>query len=100
MPYKCCVPFCRRNYVGGPKVHAFSFPLDKELSKKWVYAIHREDFTPSKYSGEQSLIYNDELIIEDNYSLIKSMSRGKLFYPQALIVQLFFYSFIIFNKFC
>ena len=43
-----------------------------------IYAIHREDFTPSKFSSEQSLIYNDELIIEDNYSLIKSISRGKI----------------------
>ena len=62
--------------MGGSKVHAFSFPLDEELSK--MYAIHREDFTPSKFSSKQSLIYNDELIIEDNYSLIKSISRGKI----------------------
>ena len=64
MPYKCCFPFCRGNYVGWSKSSSFRFPLDKELSKKWVHAIHRKDFTtPSKYSKVCELHFTKDDII-------------------------------------
>ncbi|KAH8031524.1 hypothetical protein HPB51_018093 [Rhipicephalus microplus] len=39
---RCCVPNCRGNYDGGPKVRLFSFSKD-DRRIKWKRAIHRED---------------------------------------------------------
>ena len=50
VPNKCCVPRCKGNYSNGPEVHAFKFPADEELKKKWIYAIRRDDFVPTQYS--------------------------------------------------
>ncbi|KAH8034175.1 hypothetical protein HPB51_021586 [Rhipicephalus microplus] len=38
----CCMPNCRGNYDGGPKVRLFSFPKD-DRRIKWKRAICRED---------------------------------------------------------
>nr|CAH7768113.1 unnamed protein product [Callosobruchus chinensis] len=50
MPYKCCVPGCRGNYAKGERVHVFSFPTDTELWKRWISAVHRENFLPTQNS--------------------------------------------------
>jgi hypothetical protein len=50
MVNKCCVPHCRGNYAGGEKVSVFRFPEDKELKKKWIRSIPRENFIPTAYS--------------------------------------------------
>lgn len=50
MVNKCCVPGCAGNYTKDQKVHIFKFPKDDDLRKKWLHAIHREDFTVSKHS--------------------------------------------------
>nr|CAH7769842.1 unnamed protein product [Callosobruchus chinensis] len=50
MPYKCCVPGCRGNYAKGERVHVFSFPTDTELRKRWISAVHRENFLPTQNS--------------------------------------------------
>ncbi|XP_075728956.1 uncharacterized protein LOC142771366 [Rhipicephalus microplus] len=39
---RCCVPSCRGNYDGGPKVRLFSFPKD-DRRIEWKRAIRRED---------------------------------------------------------
>ncbi|XP_046400876.1 THAP domain-containing protein 1-like [Ischnura elegans] len=48
MPNTCVVPGCKGNYRSGPKVQVFSFPKDPELHRKWLHAIRRKDFTPTK----------------------------------------------------
>ncbi|XP_063244715.1 uncharacterized protein LOC134545879 [Bacillus rossius redtenbacheri] len=50
MVYKCCVPQCRGNYEGGPKVHVFKFPDSEDIKNAWLNAIPREHFIPTKYS--------------------------------------------------
>lgn len=50
MPRKCCVPACKGNYSNGPKVSVFTFPANKELRQKWLKAICRDDFVPTKQS--------------------------------------------------
>lgn len=48
---------------------------------------------------KENIIYNDdEFIVQDNFILIKNLSRGKLLYPQDIIVQIVLYTYIIFNK--
>ena len=47
---------------------------------------------------KENIIYNDEFIVEDNFTLIKSLSRGKLLYPRDVIVRIVLYAYIIFNK--
>lgn len=39
---RCCVPNCRGNYDGGPKVRVFSIPKDGRRAK-WIRAIRRDD---------------------------------------------------------
>lgn len=62
MPYACCVPGCRGNYKNGPKVHAFRFPTDAAMAAKWIRAIHRENFAPSKFSRVCELHFAKENI--------------------------------------
>ncbi|XP_035207555.1 THAP domain-containing protein 2-like [Stegodyphus dumicola] len=50
MPARCCVPGCKENYKGQPKVSIFRFPRDPDLRKKWIMAIHRKNFQPTKAS--------------------------------------------------
>ena len=53
MPFKCCVPQCKGNYKGvftGPCVTAFGFPQHESLKQKWIHAIKRKKFVPSKTS--------------------------------------------------
>ncbi|XP_035206806.1 THAP domain-containing protein 2-like [Stegodyphus dumicola] len=50
MPARCCVLGCKGNYKGQPKVSIFRFPRDPHLRKKWIMAIHRENFQPTKAS--------------------------------------------------
>lgn len=44
MPQCCAVPFCSEK-KGGHK-----FPKDKTVSKQWLAAIRRDNYTPSKHS--------------------------------------------------
>jgi len=48
MPDRCCVPRCKDNYDNGPKVHVFKFPSDEALKQKWLYAIRRDNFVPTR----------------------------------------------------
>ena len=48
MPFKCCVPQCKGNYKGCPRVTVFGFPQDESLKQKWIHAIKRKNFMPSK----------------------------------------------------
>ncbi|KAH6927751.1 hypothetical protein HPB50_007733 [Hyalomma asiaticum] len=40
---RCCVPMCRGNYDGGPKVRLFSFPSDEKRKAEWQRAVRRDD---------------------------------------------------------
>ena len=49
MGWKCCVPNCRSGYFkeGNISISFHAFPLkDCERTKKWVRAIHRNDYFP------------------------------------------------------
>ncbi|XP_064488572.1 uncharacterized protein LOC135400672 isoform X2 [Ornithodoros turicata] len=50
MPTRCCVPRCRGNFTGGPRVRVFSFPVDEPRRGEWIRQIRRKDFTPIKSS--------------------------------------------------
>ena len=63
MPNKCCVPGCKGNYTSEYKVHVFSFPLDRDLCRKWIAAIPRVDFTPTKYTKVcESHFHKDHIV--------------------------------------
>ncbi|XP_035234148.1 THAP domain-containing protein 2-like [Stegodyphus dumicola] len=50
MVYTCCVPNCRGNYPNTEKVQMFSIPKSDSLRRKWLRAIHRQNFIPSNHS--------------------------------------------------
>ena len=52
----CVVPLCNSNYRNRPKHKVYSFPMDKEIRQKWINAIHREDFEPTKYSKARKCV--------------------------------------------
>ncbi|XP_035228253.1 THAP domain-containing protein 5-like [Stegodyphus dumicola] len=60
MVYTCCVPNCKGNYPNGPKVQVFSFPKEKEFLNKWIKAIHRSNFKPTKFSKVCALHFHPE----------------------------------------
>jgi hypothetical protein len=69
MVNKCCAFGCKSGYKGhsvtaGIRLTFHSFPRDKDLCVKWVRAISRKDFTPSKYSRVCSLHFRDTDFIE------------------------------------
>lgn len=47
---------------------------------------------------KQNLVYPEEMAVEDNYNLIKNLSRGKLLFPKEFAVQTVCFSYILFNK--
>ncbi|XP_046987114.1 uncharacterized protein LOC124575171 [Schistocerca americana] len=63
MPRRCCMPNCRGNYDNGPKVSVFYFPSDDNLRRKWLSAVHRQDWTPSKHSVICELNFNKDDIL-------------------------------------
>lgn len=52
MPRTCCVPSCKSNYKSTlpQTVSTFSFPKETEMKNKWLNAIPRKDWQPSKYA--------------------------------------------------
>ncbi len=61
MGWKCCVPGCNSGYVSNtksintadillPKPSFHSFPVDNEMKKKWLSAIHRKDYVVTNSS--------------------------------------------------
>ena len=60
MGKSCCVPGCHSNYdykkgkvrsaKYPTKISSFSFPKDDERLKKWLHAIQRPNWKPTKYS--------------------------------------------------
>ncbi|XP_047112066.1 THAP domain-containing protein 5-like [Schistocerca piceifrons] len=63
MPRRCCMPNCSGNYDNGPKVSVFYFPSDENLRRKWLSAVHRQDWTPSKHSVICELHFNKDDIL-------------------------------------
>uniref|UniRef100_A0A1B6CRV3 THAP-type domain-containing protein n=1 Tax=Clastoptera arizonana TaxID=38151 RepID=A0A1B6CRV3_9HEMI len=47
---------------------------------------------------KNTLVLQDELVVEDKYSLIRNLSRGCLLYPQEEVINVVLYSYILFNK--
>ncbi|XP_043251504.1 uncharacterized protein LOC122396851 [Colletes gigas] len=64
MPRRCCVPGCKGNYSSTLKsdnyISVFLFPKDEELRKKWIAAIPRKHWTPTKYSAVCSLHFGED----------------------------------------
>ncbi|XP_077498110.1 uncharacterized protein LOC144108803 [Amblyomma americanum] len=57
---RCCVPGCRGNYHGGPKVRVFGFPKDEAHRKAWMRAVPRKDFTPTIHSKVCELHFHEQ----------------------------------------
>lgn len=62
MPSWCQVPKCWGNKPSGarPKRWMFSFPEDEELSRAWLRAIRKEDYTPNNSSRVCELHFRPE----------------------------------------
>ncbi|GFW59901.1 putative RNA-directed DNA polymerase from transposon BS [Trichonephila clavipes] len=50
------------NYKDTGKIQMFSFPKEDFLRKKWIQAISRKDFAPSKFSKVCELHFSDDAI--------------------------------------
>ena len=62
----CCVPGCKSGYRSASsdndKAALFRFPKDEELFKKWIKAIPRKDWIPTKASHVcEKHFYQDDL---------------------------------------
>lgn len=74
MPARCCITGCKSNYdsvviTEGVK-SVFSFPKDDGLRQKWLKAIPRKEWIPSKYSVVCELHFNSGDVIKlDKYLL-------------------------------
>ncbi|XP_039276032.1 THAP domain-containing protein 2 [Nilaparvata lugens] len=64
MGFCCCVPNCRGNYQKTSKVSVFSFPKDETLKRKWIQAIRRKNFNPTKSSKVCEKHFDDRDIIK------------------------------------
>lgn len=68
MPRKCSVPGCKSNYdsecrITKTTITTFSFPKDDTLRNKWLRAIPRENWTPSKATVVCVLHFEDRYVI-------------------------------------
>ncbi|CAL1292875.1 unnamed protein product [Larinioides sclopetarius] len=60
MPSSCVVPLCKSNYnKNGHNIKVYSFSAETELRRKWILAIKRDNFTPTKYSKVCQLHFNE-----------------------------------------
>nr|CAH7731460.1 unnamed protein product [Callosobruchus chinensis] len=44
------------------------------------------------------LVYDDDLVVEENYNLISSLNRGGLLFPKDIVIRIVLICYIIFNK--
>ncbi|XP_022170372.1 THAP domain-containing protein 1-like [Myzus persicae] len=67
MPVSCVAYGCTNRYKPGQTIHFFRFPLaNVNLNKKWIAAIKRKNFTPTKWSR----LCSDHFVYE-NYQTSK-----------------------------
>lgn len=85
MPTSCCVPGCKSNYNTDSSVTVFRFPKDPIQCQKWLNAIHRANFTPSKRSvvcirhfDERYIVREDSVTKPDGTVLTVKRQRVKL----------------------
>ena len=50
MVKNCCAVGCHNVYKKGSGIHFYRFPTEPDRRAKWVSAIHREGWVPTKYS--------------------------------------------------
>ena len=64
MPGKCSALNCKTGYAGQPRVKDVTvhcFPLhDSVLLKKWIHALRRENWQPTKHSRLCSLHFGPD----------------------------------------
>ncbi|XP_049800302.1 uncharacterized protein LOC126235633 [Schistocerca nitens] len=91
MPYRCCVPNCRGNYDGGPKVTVFKFPEDEATRKKWLSSIRRHNFTPSSSSRvchvhfhKDDVIWETQIVDERTGQLLRAPLLKPRLRPHAV----------------
>ncbi|XP_049809584.1 THAP domain-containing protein 5-like [Schistocerca nitens] len=91
MPYRCCVPNCRGNYDGGPKVTVFKFPEDEATRKKWLSSIRRDNFTPSSSSRvchvhfhKDDVIWETQIVDERTGQLLRAPLLKPRLRPDAV----------------
>lgn len=68
MPRTCSVPHCDTNFHSVLKVNptivaTFAFPSDPDQRQKWLRAIHRENFVPTKHSAVCIRHFHEEHIV-------------------------------------
>ncbi|GFX40411.1 hypothetical protein TNCV_4320441 [Trichonephila clavipes] len=83
MVYTYVVLNCNSNYKDTGTVQMFGFPKEDFLRKKWIQAISRKDFAPSKYSklninGTQRKIEELTEILNVNKIYIACLQETKL----------------------
>lgn len=66
MPSSCCVPGCSSNYGSSNSGTVFKFPADTVRREKWLKAIHRSNFTPSKASVVCVHHFEDRFIVRED----------------------------------
>lgn len=47
---------------------------------------------------KSSLVYNEEMVVDENYDLIKNLNRGGLSFPKDIAVRVVLVSYTLFNK--
>ena len=95
MPRSCCVPGCKANYSSSD-VSAFLFPVDEARQQKWVKAIHRSNFTPTKNTVVCARHFEDHFIIREDRmtrpdGTVIIAKRGKLGSDKGCLPNNFFF---------
>ena len=80
MGYKCAAYGCNSGYAtnkSNESVSFHAFPKDPELRDKWIRAISRQDYVPTKYSRICSRHFHDTDFVELRTDMNKSRLKGK-----------------------
>ena len=83
MVNKCIAPNCNSGYQSNKsieKVAKFKFPVDAERRKKWICAVPRKEWEPTKNSVlcEKHFLDSDFLINRDDKTRGRIQKRGEL----------------------
>uniref|UniRef100_A0A1X7VJM9 THAP-type domain-containing protein n=1 Tax=Amphimedon queenslandica TaxID=400682 RepID=A0A1X7VJM9_AMPQE len=75
MAFSCCAIGCA-NRQGKPNVKFYTFPKNPERKNRWIAAVRRKNWAPSRFSRICSEHFRNDLRFRNEVTFIKGCMLG------------------------